>query len=280
MKWIGNNFCLLVIMLILIPSFHSVAYVSENDAVSWIQINLPAEDNMKITSLVDFVPSPHYSHDATLFLLTYGMGKHCLWRSDDAGVHWVLILHGDAFEVTSLDHVRLSPQYGTNQKVLYVSGTSNKKPALWKSEDGGETFSNPNVSRDPDSGSEFPIDSFTVVGNSTLVVGTYDGTNGLLYRTFDGGLHYTDKAVAGTASLNSIAISPDYFEDKMILVGNRSGCVYMSFDGGISFESLPVETGMTRCTVEILLCCLKNRCCLYRVKTTLYSNTGFSVYRI
>jgi len=246
MKWIRPYFCLLFTLLILIPSFPSVAYIAENDVISWMQINLPAKDNLKITSLVDFVPSPNYSRDATLFLLTYGMGKHCLWRSDDAGVHWVLILSSGVSQVTSLDHVRLSPQYGTNRKVLYVSGTSNNNPALWKSEDGGETFSNPNISRDPNSGSEFPIDLFTVVDNNVLVIGTYDGTNGLVYRTLDGGLHYSDKAVAGTASLNSIAMSPDYFEDKAILVGSRSGGVYMSFNGGISFESLPVEAGMTR----------------------------------
>jgi hypothetical protein len=241
-----RNLYFLFIVLIIIPSFPSVAYGYENDAVNWIQINLPAVDNMKITSLVDFVPSPNYSHDATLFLLTYGTSKHCLWRSDDGGVHWVLILRSDAFQVTGLDHLGLSPQYGTNKKVLYVSGTSNKKPVLWRSEDGGETFSNPTISRDPDSGSEFPIDTFTVMENDTLIIGTYDGINGLVYHTSDGGLSYSNKAVAGTASLNSIAISPEYFEDRTILAGNRSGCTYVSFNGGISFEPLPVEAGGAR----------------------------------
>ena len=45
--------------------------------------------------------------------------------------------------------------------------------------------------------------------------------------------------MAGSQSLNSIALSPNYDEDETILVGNGAGWVYWSDNNGTSFEPLP-----------------------------------------
>ncbi|MFC1931755.1 hypothetical protein ACFLXJ_06115 [Chloroflexota bacterium] len=46
---------------------------------------------------------------------------------------------------------------------------------------------------------------------------------------------------AGSQSLHSIALSPNYVQDETILVGNSDGWVYWSNDNGTSFESLPSD---------------------------------------
>jgi len=78
-----------------------------------------------------------------------------------------------------------------------------------------------------------------MVSDNTLFVGSFDGSNGVVYRTTNGGLFYSTKAVAGSQSLHSIALSPHYSEEETILVGNTNGWVYWSDDNGISFEPLP-----------------------------------------
>ena len=80
-----------------------------------------------------------------------------------------------------------------------------------------------------------------MVNDTTLFIGSYDGSNGLVYRTTNSGLTYSEGAVAGSQSLNSIALSPNYDEDETILVGNKDGWVYWSEDNGASFEPLPPD---------------------------------------
>ncbi|MCX6011446.1 MAG: hypothetical protein NT134_04205, partial [Chloroflexi bacterium] len=68
-----------------------------------------------------------------------------------------------------------------------------------------------------------------------------DGSHGLVYHTTNSGLSYSEGAVVGDQSLNSIALSPDYSEDETLLVGNNDGWVYWSEDNGKSFEALPSD---------------------------------------
>ena len=77
-----------------------------------------------------------------------------------------------------------------------------------------------------------------MASTTTLFIGSYDGSNGLVYRTTDSGLTYTEGVVTGSQLLNSIVLSPDYDEDETILVGNDDGWVYWSEDKGESFETL------------------------------------------
>jgi hypothetical protein len=80
-----------------------------------------------------------------------------------------------------------------------------------------------------------------VVDDTTLFVGSFDGTNGLVYFSTNSGLSYYEGTIAGDESLSSLAFSPDYSHDKTILVGNSDGWVFCSEDSGFSFESLPQD---------------------------------------
>ncbi len=202
--------------------------ISRDNGVTWNQAGFRDTD---ISDIVDLAPSPGYSQDATLFMLTWS-GEHSLWRSLNNGTTWDRVFSSTLANVDSIDLVELSPQY-YDSKVVFIAGTSNGNPAIWKSTDNGQNF----IRRSAPS----PIKIWAVVDDTTLFIGSYDGSNGLVYHTTNGGLSYSTPAVAGNQSLNSIVLSPDYKQDETILVGNTNGWAYWSDDNGTSFEPLPAD---------------------------------------
>ncbi|MDI6815104.1 MAG: hypothetical protein QMC90_03380 [Dehalococcoidales bacterium] len=205
--------------------------------VTWNQISLI---DTSISTILDLAPSPSYSQDNTLFMLTWG-GEHSLWRSLNGGARWERVSSSTLANVDSLNLIELSPQYGNGSQVVLIAGTSGGNPAIWESTDNGQSFSSPRFTRDPTTGATFAIDIWAVVNDNTLFVGSFDGSNGLVYYTTNSGFSYSTRAEAGNQSLNSIALSPDYEQDETILVGNTNGWVYWSNDNGISFEPLPLD---------------------------------------
>jgi len=204
--------------------------VSSDGGITWNQANLI---DTKISDIVDLAASPSYSQDNTLFLLTnHTGGKDSLWRSLNGGTNWERVYTSALADVDEIDRVELSPRYD-DSRVVFITGSSNGKPAIWKSSDNGQSFAHRTV--------PFPIDAWAVVDDTTLFIGSFDAaTNtGLVYHTTNSGLTYSKGAVAGSQSLNSIALSPDYDEDKTILIGNKDGWVYWSEDNGASFTPLP-----------------------------------------
>ncbi len=225
--------------------------VTADAGLTWNQLSLI---NTKISTIVDVIPSPNYSADNTIFVLTFG-GKHSLWRSTDGGGSWERVFSSALPDVSSLDLVRISPQFGESAGVIFVIGTCNGNPVMWKSADKGQNFATPRISFDPDSGATFVITQCAVIDDDSLMVGCYDGTRSLIYRTGNSGLNYSPKAIVSTGVLNGIAISPDYAEDKTILVGNRAGWVYYSEDGGVSFEPLPGDATVAPLSGNVSVTC-------------------------
>jgi hypothetical protein len=121
--------------------------------------------------------------------------------------------------------------------------TSGGNSAIWKSTDNGDTFTHREA--------PFPIDTWTVVNDDSLFLGSYDGSNGLVYGTINSGFFYSPRAVAGSQPLKSMALSPDYEQDKTLLVGNTNGWVYISQDDGSSFKPLPPYTASPPLTGNI-----------------------------
>ena len=211
--------------------------ISQDSGVTWNQIGVIDTD---ISEIVDLAVSPNYSQDNTLFILTWG-GEHSLWRSLNGGTRWERVFTSALANVDEIDKVKLSPNYNSSQ-VVFIAGAGGGNPAIWKSTDNGQTF-NRRTSRDPTTGATFTIDIWAVVNDNTLFVGSFDAINnlGLVYGTTNSGFFYTTRAEAGSQSLNSIALSPDYEQDGTILVGNTNGWVYWSNDNGVSFEPLPPD---------------------------------------
>jgi len=197
---------------------------------TWNQIGLI---DTAINTILDMTISPDYSHDDTLFMLTWG-SEHSLWRSLSDGARWERVFTSSLPHVDSLNTVGLSPQYGDKSDVVFLAGVSDGDSAIWKSSDKGQSFGSP---RD----TPYAIDTWTVADDTTLFIGSFDGNDGLVYQTTNSGLSYSTPTEAGGQSLHSIALSPNYEQGKTILVGNTAGWVYWSDDNGASFEPLPPD---------------------------------------
>jgi photosystem II stability/assembly factor-like uncharacterized protein len=196
--------------------------------ITWNQIGLI---DTSINFILDLAISPSFSYDNTLFMLTWG-GEHSLWRSLDDGARWERVFTSALANVDSLSLVELSPRYNGSQ-VVFLAGTSNGNPAIWKSSDNGQSFDSFRTIPPP-------VDTWVVTSNTSLFIGRHDSGDGLVYQTTNNGLDYSS-AVVGSQPLSSIVLSPDYDEDETILVGNSNGWVYWSDDNGASFEPLPPE---------------------------------------
>jgi len=224
--------------------------ISQDSGITWNQIGLI---DTSISTILDLALSPSYSRDNTLFILTWG-GDHSLWRSFtseglNGGARWERVFTSALANVDSIDKVKLSPNppEADGSQVVFIAGAGGGNPAIWKSTNNGQTFTR-QTTRNPTTSATFTIDIWAVVNDNTLFIGSFDGSNGLVYGTTNSGFFYSTEAEAGSQSLNSIALSPDYEQvadstqrDETILVGNTNGWVYWSNDNGISFVPLPPD---------------------------------------
>jgi hypothetical protein len=164
-------------------------------------------------------------------MLSWG-GKHSLWRSRNDAASWERVFSSALPNVDSLSLVALSPEYNNGSQVVFLVGTRNGSPTIWKSSDNGQSFGSRQSA-------PLPIDSWAVVSDTSLFIGGYNGSNGLVYFTTNSGQSYSTATVVGSEPINSIVLSPNYAPDETILVGNTNGWVYWSSDNGESFEPLP-----------------------------------------
>jgi photosystem II stability/assembly factor-like uncharacterized protein len=216
----------------------SALSISRDMGSSWNQISLI---DTAINNIVDFAPSLDASQINTLFMITAYMGqRHAFWRSINNGSTWERILCSNYPGVDILGLVSLPPQYSTDCLTLFVYGESNGKPAIWESKDNGQSFRSW-FTRDPATGAAFNIDVWAAANENTIYTGSFNGSQGMIYRTTNSGYSYSAGATAGAYQLNSLALSPDFENDDTILVGNEMGGVYLSTDNGSSFQSLPAD---------------------------------------
>ena len=216
----------------------SALSISRDIGLSWNQISLI---DTAITSIVDFVPSPDLNASNAIFMITFG-GEHNLWRSTDDGSTWERILTSDSTGVDSMALVGLPPQYGTDSQTVFAVGESSGMPAVWESKDNGQTFQC-RFTREPATGTALSIDVWVITGENTLYAGSFNGSQGKIYRTTNSGINFSDGAAAGADSFYSLAVSPDFENDGSLLAGNSDGGVYYSGDNGYSFQTLPYYAG-------------------------------------
>jgi photosystem II stability/assembly factor-like uncharacterized protein len=213
---------------------NSAFSISRDSGSTWNQVSLI---DTTIDNIVDMAPSPRFSQDNTLFMLTFGNG-HSLWRSRNGGSNWERILSRYLASVDTLKMIGLPPGYGEDSQTVYLAGESNGNPAIWQSTDDGQSYRR-RFAYDPVTGAALPIDAWTMIDDVSLIIGSYDGSSGIVYLTTNGGFTYEEGIAAGNQSLNSLAISPFYRQDGTILAGNTNGWVYILTDNGTSFRPLP-----------------------------------------
>jgi photosystem II stability/assembly factor-like uncharacterized protein len=215
---------------------NSAVSISQDIGSSWNQISLI--DN-SITNIVDFALSPEASQNNAMFLITSGTGQS-LWRSLDDGSTWERILCSHSPGADGLTLVSLPPQYSADCLTVFVSGQSNGNAAIWESKDNGQSFQC-RFTCDPATGAAFNIDAWAITDENTIYAGSFDGSEGMIYRTNDSGYSYSAGTPAGSFPFYALALSPNFEKDGIILAGNTNGWVYWSNDNGSSFQSLPAD---------------------------------------
>jgi hypothetical protein len=205
----------------------SALSVTRDGGLSWNQLGLI---DTRIDSIVDLAVSPAYDQDNTIFVLTWG-GDYSLWRSLNGGLQWQRVFSSTLDGVSGIKLAELSPKYGGGSRVVFLAGSDTGDAAIWKSDDNGQSF----VARS----APISVKRWVVVDDTTLFIAGYDGSHGVVYRTSNSGQSYSPGAVAGNQSPNSIAVSPSYYQDGTVLVGNSNGWVFHSANYGSSFAPLP-----------------------------------------
>lgn len=204
--------------------------VSRDAGLTWNQVGL-IDTQIAANDIVDIVASPDYAGDNTLFLLAAGT-KYGLYRSQE-GTGWERVLSGTLPGVDSLGGACLTPAYGKDHRVIYVSGVSGGAPALWRSGDAGEKWT-----RTP---APFNIYVMAILDDKTVFIGGQSGGSAFVAMSDNGGLVFGPKVSCGTAVLKSLALSPNYLTDRTIIAGNGDGWVYCSSEGGVSFKPVPPD---------------------------------------
>jgi hypothetical protein len=199
---------------------------------AWNQIGL-IDTRISSGGILDLAVSPRYTSDHTLFMLTFDSvnTEHSLWRSSNNELQWERIFSTSVAGADSFSMAEISPAFGSNSQVIFLVGSSGGNPSIWRSANSGQIFSARTT--------PYAIDTWTATDDDTLFLGSYDGSNGLIYRTTDGGLSFSTEVIVGSQPLHSIAISPDYASDATLIVGSTGGWIYLSQDNGNSFKPLP-----------------------------------------
>jgi photosystem II stability/assembly factor-like uncharacterized protein len=210
--------------------------LSRDTGATWNQISLM---DAAIDSIIDLAPSPDYSQDSTIFMITFGSGPYSggLWRSRDGGDSWERTLADSTDALESLSRVALPPEYGDDGQTVFVAGSSRGRTAIWESTDGGQTYQR-RFTRNPAGGAPLNIDTWAIADKTTILIGSYDGSQGMVYKSTNRGLTFAQGVPAGSQPLNDIALSPDYAQDGIVLVGNSNGRVYVTDNRSTSFELL------------------------------------------
>ena len=212
--------------------------VTDDGGGTWNGISLI---DTKIEALIDLAISPAYNRDGTMFLLTWG-GEQSLWRSKNSGNSWERVYTCSLGNAASIIHVAACSQNRFQPLSVVLTGET-LGATVWKSSDGGQTFTGRPAG--------FNIDAMAVAGPDEYFFAAYNGSNGLVYRTTDGGISYSAPAIVGAQPINRLTLSPGFSQDRNVLAGNTNGWVFLSNDGGKNFQSIPDEVGSPPLTAEI-----------------------------
>jgi photosystem II stability/assembly factor-like uncharacterized protein len=213
----------------------SALSLSRDMGATWNQLGLI---DAAIDSIIDLAPSPNYSQDSTIFMVTFGSGPYSggLWRSRDGGDSWERTLADSPDTLESLSRVALPPEYGDDCQTVFVAGSIRGRTAIWESTD-SETYQH-RFAKNPAGGGSLNIDTWAIADKTTILIGSYDGSRGMVYKSTNRGFTFAAGMPAGSQPLHDIVLSPDYLQDGTVLVGNSNGRVYMADNRSTSFELL------------------------------------------
>ncbi|MGA9348639.1 MAG: hypothetical protein WBW48_07525 [Anaerolineae bacterium] len=180
--------------------------------------------------------SPDYTRDHTVYAVLSGAG---LMRSTDGGETWQAANSGLVYEHVALSDLAFSPSFARDKTLyaLFTAYRSEGMPRLYRSTDGGNNW------KVLETAIPTPISAFALVPDGNLLLGTTDGrthslrADGLVWENLTVGLDGID--------IYDLAISPGYAQDKTIYASTSTAGVFVSHDGGRSWQktSFPGRAG-------------------------------------
>ncbi|WP_300505126.1 YCF48-related protein [Crocosphaera sp.] len=157
-----------------------------------------------------------------LFLSTNGDG---IYKSQDGGISWQKVNQG--LETLKIDSVVISPN---DSNLVLAKGTEG---GLFKTNNGGTNWTSV-----IDENTKLTAVAFLPNNDSQIILGDNKGN---LYLSEDKGENWQIMGNSPDNNLiNALAISPNFANDKMILIGTDKG-IFKSVDLGKSFVSISEE---------------------------------------
>jgi len=216
---------------------------SEDGCESFNQISLIDYGDPDETgySVVHMAASPMYAKDDTLFMATkigdasdpdnikglIGGTLGAVWKTTNDGRNWERIWSYANPTVTA-GVGRVYYLAGDNTVFVIDRGSSSYDGIIWRSSDGGATFTKKINAEDE-------INAEKILDSSTIYTGHSDGS---FYFTTNSGRKWEepeDSDMIGAGCIKVIGVKGD-----TVLVGNNSGKVYISSDDCETFETVGV----------------------------------------
>jgi photosystem II stability/assembly factor-like uncharacterized protein len=194
-------------------AFGSAIYKSTDSGSQWSLLSQPPVAGIDLLRM-----SPNYTTDHTMFVGSYGGG---VYRSTNSGLSWTFITTDTAPYVTDLE---VSPGYPADPTVfisIYNDG-------IFRSGNGGLTWTHLSAPQfSPDFRITLSPDFDT---DNTLFVGANGISDGGAFRSNTRGDSWTP--IKGGAYTHLVVVSPNFVEDRTVIIGGGYWPPYISEDAG------------------------------------------------
>ena len=196
----------------------------------------------KITFPWSIAISPDFAHDSTIYVGTRYEG---VFRSVDGGVNWSQIWNANWSRARSrcvglITSLVISPDFSSD-RTLYAGVLGE---GIYKTVDGGETWQTVNngLTRFAKRYILDPLPPFLAISpnykiDKTVFAGTAEG----LFKTVDGGKQWQKlegSAYDGNGYVIGIAMSPNYQNDRTLIISVRGKGLFKTVDGGAAFVKI------------------------------------------
>jgi photosystem II stability/assembly factor-like uncharacterized protein len=206
-------------------------------ATSGGQLEAPPPPRAEISATIPAPPQLFVAPTGAYFQINYDR----LYRAINNNQNWEII--GRGLPARTITALAISPNYPIDRTLLVGMSGPEQGGSLYRSTDGGDTWQ-PITRGLTDLQIKQIVFSPTFAQDQTIFVGTQ--SNGL-YRSSDGGNTWTGLASRYTsdptyASLNGLAVSPNFANDRLVLISANT--IYRSSDGGATWRDTGLPPGL------------------------------------
>jgi photosystem II stability/assembly factor-like uncharacterized protein len=201
---------------------------STNNGASWSKLGTGAGSAVITNRPI------HISYDPTNSNIFYEAGIYNgggVYKTTDGGVTFTQLGN-----VTHNDYV--SVDYTDPQRKTLVAGTHERSQSVWKSSDGGQTWTN--IGANLPAGTSFSSAAIVLNANTYIVdtIQSWAGGETGIWRTTDGGAHWTKVSGSGVNNVTAPTGTPPTVTSKNVIYWPTGGNLAKSTDGGLTWTQV------------------------------------------